>query len=192
MNRRLLIIIASVAGCLFLVVILVAALMAFQTGTLTLTVTPTDSVIKLDGSKTVKAGDIKLSPGDHVLSITHDGYTPGTVSLHATTGDHQTRAIALVSTADTLSQKRGEADAGRQAATAGDAITLTNPILDQLPHNGGNFKVTYGRSIKYPGNAAHIALYVYAKTAADRTDAQNWLKSQNVDIASYEIIYQTP
>ncbi|MBS4028653.1 MAG: PEGA domain-containing protein, partial [Ignavibacteriales bacterium] len=86
-----------------------------NSGTLSLSVTPSDAEIKLN-DQTSRAGDSELKPGSYTLEITKNGYLPHAENLEIKRGEKINRNVTLTKNSGTLSL----------SATPSDATVLIN------------------------------------------------------------------
>ncbi|HSX00993.1 MAG TPA: PEGA domain-containing protein, partial [Candidatus Saccharimonas sp.] len=170
MNTRFQLIIGAALAALLLISLTIVGITALNpTGTLNLTVVPSDAAITIDGKTKAKAGNLTLTPGNHTLALSRDGFTAKTVTVTITAKQttSQTVVLAVANQAgqnyfknnpDEESQLEGIT--GAEAAKQGQIITQNNPLIQLLPYHGNNYSIDFGTSKKYPDDPDATAVYI--------------------------------
>ncbi|HEY6737083.1 MAG TPA: PEGA domain-containing protein [Candidatus Saccharimonadia bacterium] len=172
-------------------------------GTVKLTTVPSDATVKIDDKISAKPGDIKLSPGTHILVVSRTGFDSKSLTVTIQQNEIQSQTVVLTpnSTAGQTyindhpdERQIGEGQAGAITDQQGKIITDQNPILRILPYKGKDFVIGYGISQAHPDDPHAVAIYIdtpkpnFAPDA--RTNALKWIASQGYDPNTLEIIYR--
>lgn len=161
-----------------------------------LVVAPSDSSMKIDG-KEVKSGLIKLAPGRHLVSAQRTGFI--TQQEDITLANKESRFVGMVlvsNSPDTADwYKTHDADLvqsinNRLFDQTSKDVTKSNPLLKLLPHIGPalTYRIDYG----VPSAASKTgepAIYIRYRTELDKQSALKWIKDQEADPASLDIVY---
>jgi len=161
-----------------------------------LLVAPSDSKVKIDG-KGVKSGMTKVTPGQHLVSVTRAGFI--SQQQNVTVADKETHFVGIIlvsnspGTADWY--KTHDADLvqsinNRLFDQISKDLVKDNPLLKVLPHIGPalTYRIDYG----VPSAASKTgepAIYVRYRTELDKQSALQWIKDQGADTTKLDIVY---
>jgi len=197
MNTRLILIISAVIIGL-LAIAAIPTVINLNHGTLSLTVIPNDSVVKIDNGG-AQAGNTGLAPGNHTVSLSRDGFSSQNFTVTIKSGQTVSKDVVLTSNSAVGNDWIGshpdqaalaEGIAGKQSKDAGAIAAANNKIIELLPYVGADFKLDYGASRLHPNDPAAVAIYITASTTAGQTKANRWIESQGYTPTDFEIIYQ--
>lgn len=197
-GRRRLLIPAAAAALVVLVVVVVLLVTRDKTGTLNVSSIPGDLTLTLDEQQIEANGATKIPAGTHTLVARRTGFGDETRTVEIKGGKTVSLGLVLLATGpegrayykDHPEEGReAEAEAGRRFAEQGAERDKRYPILQQLPHIGAGFKVDYGHSQADPKDPLKVALYIRVWGADGREQARIWLKENNVDPDTQEIIW---
>jgi len=170
-----------------------------RTGTINLTVVPSDSQILIDGKTKASPGNIRLKPGVHSFKVSRSGFKSSDFTITITAKTAQSKELLLSSDNSTASQtwananaddaRQGEGIAGSDANTIGQNTTVNNPLIAKLPYTGSDFQIDFGASVKHPHDPNYVAIYVTPDSADGKQHALDWITAQGFDPNAYEIIY---
>lgn len=199
-NRRTLRLIMALLVLLFIILAYFVVLLVghHKLSKLSMQVIPTDSQLKLDGKK-IQGKTLYVSPGTHTAEASKNGFTadsqtilvtkkgPNNVYLAPTPAT--TEALQWASNNPALEIQR-EKYAQIQQNKYQDTLLNKYPFLKYLPIETSKYVITYGRSVKYPDDPSHLAIFVHADTPGFQGAALDRLNSLGVDTPKQEIIYK--
>ncbi|HEX6462243.1 MAG TPA: PEGA domain-containing protein [Candidatus Saccharimonadales bacterium] len=200
MKKSTIIVIITIVGAALLAVISWQLYQTSKMGTLTLTVTPKDAIVRIDGRQVATWESTRLTPGSHKLEISRDDFVTQAFTVEVAGGKTTTKEITLQANSDKAAADwqsqhqaeslRGEAEAGKAITEGGAKVTADNPILNRLPYATSTFRIDFGVSEKHPNDPNAVALYITADGEAGKSHALAWMRSQGYDPSSLEIIYK--
>jgi hypothetical protein len=177
-----------------------------NSGTLNLTLVPTDAQILLDHKTKVEldsnaTAKLSLSPGEHTITASRTSFITKTVTFKIVSHQTNTQSIALGSNDQNalIEYYTGHPDEGiiadgigqKELEDDGAIISHNYPILGILPYHGPNFWVDFGVSKAHPSDTNAVAIYITADTAAENAAALKWIRAHGYNPDAYEIIYQS-
>ncbi|MEO6513573.1 MAG: hypothetical protein ABIR37_02675 [Candidatus Saccharimonadales bacterium] len=197
MNHRQikLILIAALVGCFVWLVLLLAR----PGANMQLIASPHAAVITIDGTKKARSGSEYLKPGQHTLSASLAGFTTKTQTFTVVKGTPLKVVFLLMPDSEAgnlyLKAHQGEQTereqlGGQQYDNDSATVRKIYPIITQLPHQGSDFTINYGASVKNPHDPYAIALFVDVPAMGQESRALNWIRYAGYDPGDYEIIYQ--
>jgi len=170
-----------------------------HTGTLTLTVVPSDSVIVVDDKTKAHTGTIRLAAGKHSFKISHDSFQDTNFTVDIAPGRAQTKQLTLSPNSASSGQAwaqahpdqatQAEGIAGATANSTGQTLTNNNPLIARLPYVGSDFRIDFGVSQQHPDDPNAVAVYITPDSADGKQYALDWIRAQGFDPNAYEIIY---
>lgn len=161
-------------------------------------VTPVGSAVKIDGHG-VTSGKHNLKPGNHVVTASKNGFVTQQQTIILKNNEARFAGFVLVSSSPNTvnwykqhptDQSLGESIASRNFDQTSKDATVANPLLKKLPYIGPgfSFRIDYG----VPSSKTKInqtGIYVRYETELGKQAALQWIKNQNVDPSTLDIIY---
>ena len=163
-----------------------------------LVVVPSGSTAKLDGEG-VKAGTLKLKPGNHTVIVAKKGFTTQVQKFNLQTEETRFVGIALISnSADTRDWYRDHPEDQRLLESISSQtfdqyskeIAKKTPLVNDLPLIDRLFRIDYGQSQQYPNDPSAIAIYITYYSQEGKQQALDWIKFKGYDPTKLEIIYK--
>jgi hypothetical protein len=160
---------------------------------------PHPAIVTIDGAKKVSRGTLYLSPGSHTLTASYEGFASKSLTFSITKGKPLQAVFLLTPNSAAgkqyLKDNPGEQSereqlGGEQYDTDSATIRRIYPILSLLPHQGIDFAVNYGASVKNPKDPYAVALYVQVPAKGQEARALNWIRFSGYNPDDYEIVYQ--
>jgi len=179
-------------------VVLIIAHLQSQSAKISLTVSPTESHITING-KGVKAGDSRVQPGTYKVVVALSGFS--TANQTVTVKKNQTATVELTLTSDSAKtanwynthpkdEQVAESISGYNTSVLAHQAVKNVPLIKELPFIGAGFefRIDYGSQ---PGaSASNPTIYITAETTQAQQDAVLWIKSQGYNPAKLNIVYQ--
>jgi len=197
MNTRIiLIIVAVVLGILAIAAI--PTIISLNNGTLSLTVVPADTVVKIDGNGT-KAGNTGMSAGNHKVALSRDGFASQDFTVNIKSGQTTNKSVVMIANSpvgtawinnNIAQSSQAEGIAGKNIEDTGAVALANHKIIELLPYVGADFKIDYGSSKINPNDSTAVALYVTAATVEGHDKANIWIIAQGFTPGNFEIISQ--
>ncbi len=200
-KKMVLIIVVSVVVVVALVWLGIVKPLHKSAASITVDSVPNDMTLTLDGKKITTSGKIATTPGNHTLVGKRSGFDDKTTTFSVQKGENKSINIYLYPSSDVGNQwlqahpdqaQKGDAFGSQEADQATQTIAQKYPILSQLPVIDPTFRIDYGSSQKHPDDPTAIALYIQASDADGRQNALDWMRVNNYDPSSYEIIFNAP
>ncbi len=177
--------------------VVVAGLLLFrETGNIEFVIVPGDATLAVDNEK-VRGKTGTFAEGEHTISVSRRGFRAKTTTFKATK-DKQVIEIAL----DTSTQEGvdwlidhpeeaylRESILGKESNALGEESARKNPIMDLLPFIDREWRVDYGRSVKYPEDPLRISVVITYTTDQAKQDALDWIQFKGFNLADLEIVY---
>jgi hypothetical protein len=165
------------------------------TGTLELQTLPASTTVTIDNSTRSKPGTIRLSPGDHTITISQKGYTTGSFGVKIVAHRSVTKKYALTAAPSASSTNHAatteeEGITGSTANAQGRDTTANNPLIAQLPHIGSDYRIDFGASQQHPNDPKYVAIYITPYINGGKDEAIAWIQNQGYNPDAYEIIYK--
>jgi hypothetical protein len=200
MNKKRIVIGASIAILIFLVFAVTYAMLNRGVGTgVNIVVIPADSKITMDG-KVVSSGDNNAKPGNHTIEVSHKDFDVNKKIVEVSNDQVTLVAIGL-SPSNSAGEKwvkdnqkaylELENTANQETQQNSIEIQKTYPIITSLPQDiSPLFRIDYGVSKRHPKDKTKIALYISSDTPANKYDAIRYIYSMGYDPSDYEIIFE--
>jgi len=166
---------------------------------ITINVTPDDSQLVIDKKIKVKAGDLRLKPGNHVVTMSRPGFASQTSHIVVSKNSLSFR-FALhpnsLEGAQWLEQhsaqaREGEAVSSQQFDKNVDSSIAVTPLIKYLPFIDNEYRIDYGASIQKPNDPSASAIIISSSSENGKQDALSWIRFKGYDPATLEIIYRS-
>lgn len=201
-NKKTLIIIAIVSAVVALALILLSTITGGSSGkSITVVALPNDSVITVDG-KISKAGNVKISEGNHTFKASRQYFKDyqvelnykdleSGITLYLLPEPNSPQAFELLRNDPELQQQR-EAAGGEESSRVQKILEANYPIIGELPYENLHYKIGY--KLEDTSNIVFtITLYgiinspsqynEYQKQLSQyKAEALNYLRSNGVDV----------
>jgi hypothetical protein len=204
-NKKLLAIIAVPSAIVILVLIII---FSFSSGgkRVVLVALPNDSIITIDGKHT-KAGNVKISEGNHVFKASRQYFRDYQIevnykdlesgeTLYLLPEPNSPQAFQLLKNNPELQQQR-EAAGGEESIRIQKILSTNYPIIDELPYENLHYKIGY--KLEDTSNVIFtVTLYGIINSPSQygeyqnqlkqfKTEALDHLKSSGIDINKEKI-----
>jgi hypothetical protein len=180
-------------------------------------VAPEDTALILDGSTTIKPGQIKLKTGTHTIKASRQDFTDQTKEFTTVNGAKNVVWFNMIPSNQVGEEYRNTNQAefqkvydvaNGQVVKSIDDKVANYPIIKYLPastntlllnsedpkwapYDAEKYVINSGQSQKHPYDSSKIALYITADHPAGRQSAIAYIYSIGLDPADYEIIFET-
>ncbi len=172
------------------------------TAKLNIIATPSDAKV-LANNKAVKAGIIRVRPGQYKVTATRGGFASVSQTVSVIKGETKfVGLILLPNSSDTSSwylshpydQQLLEQISGQNADTNGKKIADNLSLIKNLPFvdDRTGFRIDYGQSHNHPNDPTAVAIYItiYGDNPnAAKEGALSWIRFMGADPTKLEIIY---
>ncbi|HSW66025.1 MAG TPA: hypothetical protein VLI54_02720 [Bacillota bacterium] len=208
-QKRLLLITGGAVFGLFILIAFVS-LLAGHSITVNVVAIPEDSSISLDG-KTIKAGKVRMSRGEHTLTATRQFFDKATRKIN--TADIDTAQplyiLPIPKSPSAIDYLTKNPKVQQQRESAGGIISIQNqqiitkkyPIVGNLPYKTLDFRIDYSLDDEY-NLSLTITTFPIAVQSEDaarynadvsryKQEALAYLQSQKVDTSKVSITYKT-
>ena len=166
---------------------------------LVVAVAPKDATVYIDSSRT-KVGTSYISPGDHKIKISRDGFSSFETQVSTQKGKTTTIARVLITNSQVgVSYEASHTEEFTEMERIADeertknetAATKNYPLTSRLPiEMTPSFRIDYGRSVKYPDDPKKVAIFIAAPTPSDKQSAISYIFAVGFDPSDYEIVFK--
>ncbi len=171
-----------------------------NTGQLQFNLSPSDAKVSSDGHgiSLNSNGEVRVSATHHTIIISRTDFRSEIIEVNVGIGSYTTYPIALeplnntgrqVLTRDNKAFLRESIAAAQDRAKGASQITAS-PIIGKLPYVDAHFRIDYGVSRKYPGEASAVGIYITADGPDYRDWALDWIRRQGYDPSDMELIFR--
>lgn len=194
-NYRNVFIIAVILFSLFFVTIFVlvtTSIAKLRYSTIELTYTPASAVVTIDG-KQVSAGEVRISPGDHVILIEKYGFEPDGKTLTTYPGSSHVINLSLSSNNPATSnwytyhpndQKIGEGIGSYEFDHFSEELQKNYPFVKNLPVETANFSI-YRSSCE-----GEVCFYIDADPKYRDEAIEYFKKNLNSDVGKFKFRFK--
>ncbi len=159
---------------------------------------PSGASILIDGNN-AKAGRNQVQWGDHVVTVSKDGFATQTQNVTTNSKEAYVDAVLIPNSPTTKNwydshpsdQQLAQGISSQAADRNGAAYVRANPFLNQLPTlygdgNGGFVNIAPGAAL--PGSS-QPAIYISASTPVFRQDALTYIRSHGGKPADMDLVF---